>query len=175
MPTDADVRADTGEWPEEFYLDGPVPGGEELLRRTVAKVHRHSQRSARTRGALLVTAAVLTGVVLTGAGMAIGHSMRPVATAEPPIVAVDPLHGARLEATMSPAGGSTTLRLKLSGLPAGTECRLIVVDKDGTRFANGSWRAGAVPVEETVWLPPDRIAGFEVATSTHADLVASIG
>jgi hypothetical protein len=175
MPADAGVRPGTEEWPEEFYLEGPVPGGEELLQRTVAKVHRHSQRSAHARGALLVTAAVLIGVVLTGAGMAIGHSMRPSAVPEPPIVAVDPRHGARLEAIMSAAGSSTNLRLKVSGLPVGTDCRLTVRDKDGTTFRNGGWRAGTMPVDETVWLPPDRIAGIEVRTGTGADLVAAIG
>jgi hypothetical protein len=113
--------------------------------------------------------------VLTGAGMAIGYSMRPVPVAEPAIVAVDPRHGVRLEATMSASGSSTTLRLKVSGLPVGTECRLTVLDKDGTRFGNGSWRTGSMPVDETVWLPPDRIAGIEVTTGTGTELVASIG
>jgi hypothetical protein len=163
------------EWPEEFYLEGPVPGGEELLRRTVAKVHRHAKRTARTRGALLVLAAVISGVVLTGAGMAIGYSMRPGALAQPAIVAVDPRHGARLEATMSAAGGSTSLRLTVSGLPVGTACGLTVLSKDGTRFGNGSWRSGPVPVAETVGLPPDRIAGIEVTTGNGVRLVASIG
>jgi hypothetical protein len=175
MPTDTGLRPDTGDWPEEFFLEGPVPDGADLLRRTVADVHRHSARSARLRGALLMVALVIAGVVLTGAGMAIGRATHGLPAFRSPITAVDTRTGARLTASIGPADGGSAIALRVTGLPAGTDCRLTVVGRGGVRVDDGGWRTGPDPMHMTVWLPPDQVTGIDVATDTGTELNAEVG
>lgn len=180
MSTDALSPPITDELPEEFFLEGPVPDGEELLRRTVARVHRHSARSARLRGAMLLVAVLLVGAMVTGGGMALGRLMFTATTpvAERQLTATDPVTGAHLSATLVPADGGTYIETSVTGLPTGTECRLTVLGH-GVTAPDGSWRigqdGGRKPVSESFWMPPDDITALLVATSNGVHLYASAG
>lgn len=180
MSTDALSPPISDELPDEFFLEGPVPDGEELLRRTVARVRRHSARSARLRGAMLLVAALLVGAVVTGGGMALGRAMFPAtpAVAERELTATDPVSGAHLSATLVGVDGGTYIEISVTGLPMGTECRLTVLGH-GVRLPNGSWRigqdGGRRPNPESVWMPPDDITALAIATSNGVHLYASTG
>lgn len=178
MSTDAMYRPMSGELPEEFYLDGPVPGGEELFRRTVARVHRHAARSARLRTASLVATVVVAGALVMGAGMELGHWMsRP--GDERVLVATDADGGATLTADLVPVDGGSHVELKVTGLPAGTECHLTLYDKQGAAVADGSWGigpdGGSKPVDMNAWPPPDDISSVMVTTSTGLRLSGPVG
>jgi hypothetical protein len=169
MPTDAD------DWPHEFYLEGPVNGGDELLRRTLANVRRQSTRSARWRVVLVAAGVVLAGLMLTGAGMAIGHLTDRVPPPERPITATDARTGARMRVMTRSTEGGTYLDVTTTGLPVGTTCRLTVIGTDGSRSDGGGWKVGSDaaenPVDMMVWLPLSQVAQLDVTTSAGAVLV----
>ncbi|HEX5405603.1 MAG TPA: hypothetical protein VFX16_25285 [Pseudonocardiaceae bacterium] len=174
MPTDARNRPSPGDLPAEFFLDGPIPGGEELLLRTVARMRRQATRSARLRGVLLVAVIVLSGAVLTSAGMALGRLSDDdrVPVGGPIIASVD---GARLTATMASGDGGSYFTVSVTGVPIGTTCRLTVIGQDGTRSDNGSWAIGPAPrpIETMTWMHPNQIAELDVVTSTGLELIAA--
>jgi hypothetical protein len=180
MPTDALSPPVLDELPEEFFLEGPVPDGGDLLLRTVARVHRHAARAARLRLALLVVAVVLAGAVVTGAGMVLGRSMYPSTppVAERFVSATDPATHARLTAMLTSADGGTHIDISVTGLPAGTGCRLTVLG-DGITLPDGSWMigpdGGRKPVAESAWMPPTDITGLMVTTSNGLHLHARVG
>jgi hypothetical protein len=171
-------RRPTDDWPSEFFLEGPAPGGEELLRRTVDTVRRQSARSARTRGWVLSATVVIACALLTGAGMAAGHWMTsvPVLVAEHPVVATDTLAGARMTATVWPADGGSLLDVTVTGLPVGTPCQLTVIGRNGVRVSGGSWRIGPThpTISSSAWFPPDQVAAIDVTTG-EGDLYATVG
>jgi hypothetical protein len=170
MPTDAEG----GNWPDEYFLDGPVPGGDDLLDRALSRVRRKSTRSARLRGVLMLAALLLATGMLTSAGMAIGRwSAQPL-----PRVATDVSAGATLRVTMIPADGGSYLNVRVDGLPAGTYCWLAVTATDGSRLADGSWQVGPQstqpPVDISIWLPPADVSAVDVTASTGAELTAPV-
>lgn len=177
MPTDTPLRHGAPDLPEEFFLDGPVPDGEELLRRTVATVRRTSARSARIRLSLLVAATLVACAAFVGTGVAVGRLVgQPhVSIDENYYSTTDLSTGARLSATVTPDGAGTHLSLTVTGLPPGTPCRLTVIGRDGTRVANGSWRippdASGKPMDTNVWMAPDQMGEIDVATGAGPELV----
>lgn len=178
MPTYAQIEETDLEWPPEAFLDGPVPDGDELLQRTVAKVHKHSARSARLRVALFAAAIVTTCAILTGAGVLMGHLMEGP-TIESYVTATDPTTGARLVATMTPTDDGTSMAVTVTGVPVGTACKLTFIGRNGTRMSDGSsWRvpqnAAQKPIETHVWMSESNLTEIEVTTSTGADLIAHL-
>lgn len=167
----------SGELPEEFFLEGPVPDGDDLLARTVARVHRHSARTARVRVATAVAAVLVVGATVTGAGMALGHWMSDQTVAA--VTISDMRAGARMRAVLTPADGGTHVVMTVTGLPVGTRCRLTITDKAGDVVHNGSWQVGpdggAKPITTTAWVPPDQIANVQVDTSDGVDMIGSAG
>jgi hypothetical protein len=179
MPTQAQLEQTAKDWPPELYLDGPVPDGEELLQRTVAKVHRHSARSARIRIALFATAVVMAAAAFVGTGVVVGRLMPGPQLAERVVTATDPLSGAHLTVTMTSADDGTRMTVTVTGLPVGTVCHLTFIAKDGTRMPdNGSWRippdAADRPIQDHVWMAESDLAAIEVTTSTNARVVADV-
>jgi hypothetical protein len=179
MPHNALSPPVVDDLPEEFFLEGPVPDGEELFLRTMARVHRHAARSARWRATLLVVAVLLAGTVMTGTGMALGRWMFPTTpVGERPVSATDPATGAHLAATLASVDGGTHIDISVTGLPMGTECRLSVTG-DGIVLPDGGWQigpdGGRTPVTESAWMPPEDIRGLTVATSTGVHLHATVG
>ena len=171
MPTDAEG----GNWPDEYFLDGPAPGGDELLNRALTRVRRTSTRSARLRGVLMLAALLLATGMLTSAGMAIG---RWSSESRLPQVATDVSAGATLRVTMVPADGGSYLNVRVDGLPPGTDCRLTVTGKDGSRLADGSWQVGRQnrqpPIDISIWLPPADVSSVDVIAGTGAELRAPV-
>lgn len=169
MPTDAD------DWPDEYYLEGPVNGGDDLLRRTLATVRRQSMRSARWRVVLVAVGVLLACAMLTGAGMAIGRLTDRAPATERPIVATDARTGATMRVTTRTTEGGTYLDVTTTGLPVGTTCRLTVIGTDGTHADGGGWKvaedATEIPVDMMVWLPRSQVAQLDVTTSVGAVLV----
>lgn len=170
------MSTDPPEAPEEFFLDGPMPDGEDLLRRTVAAVHRHAARSARLRVALLALGVVVAGALVMGSGMALGRWTDQPTGGGNPVVATDSARGATLSATLARTDGGSRLSVTVTGLPVGTTCRLSVVDTTGDAWPDGSWRIGPGhrAVTTTAWPAPREIAAVRVTTSAGVTLTASV-
>jgi hypothetical protein len=170
------VHSDAEDLPEEYFLDGPVPDGDELLLRTVARVHRMAHRSARLRFAMFATGIVAACAGIVGVGFAVGHHMTTDVIVGGPIQATDRRTGAHMSATMTGTDW-THLTVSMSGLPPGTACRLTVVGRDGSRQDSGGWRTAEAPapVSLSAEMPPAQVAQIDVSTSNGADLVGDVG
>ena len=80
----------------------------------------------------------------------------------------DPTTGATLAVTVTPAAGWVRLAANVKGVPAGQECRLLVVARDGTRREAGSWLVSEAGERDGTALPgfalvaPDQVEAVEV-------------
>ncbi|MEU9036056.1 zf-HC2 domain-containing protein [Streptomyces sp. NPDC048352] len=149
-----------GEVPEEAFLDGPPPGGDLLLQRTLRQVRGERASAARWRAGVvgLAAAASLAAVFWAGARVgadpgsagALPPPAPPTVSAapSPPVAgtrvasAADVGTGARMTVQLTPAAGWVRLRAAVTGVPAGERCRLVVVSRDGTRSTAGGWVVG---------------------------------
>ncbi|WP_267243939.1 anti-sigma factor family protein [Streptomyces sp. PR69] len=155
-----EMEAALGEVPEEAFLDGPPPGGDLLLQRTLRQVRAERTGVARRRWAVagLAAAASLAAVFWLGAragddGPAnVARPPAPTGTATAPATpppgvkvasATDPVTGARMTVQVTPAADWVRVNASVSGIPSGERCRLIVVSGDGVRTTAGGWVVGA--------------------------------
>ncbi|GIM94609.1 anti-sigma factor [Paractinoplanes toevensis] len=168
-----------GEIPPEAFLDGPPPGGDPLLRRTLDEVRRERHRQTRRNRSLLAAAAALAVIVALGAGALIGRAAeappRTVATGPTrAATATDPATGVTMTAEVRPAAGWVRVRATVAGVPAGEECRLVVVAPDGSRAPAGSWRAadsGPTTVDGAALMAPADVAAVQAETYAGQILV----
>jgi hypothetical protein len=164
--------------PAEFFLDGPPSGADGVLPRTIGKVHREAARTARLRLAGLITAVMLVLVSAIGLGFVVGHRVDGgpgQAQHAGMFRATDAGSGAHLAAQVSAGGSGSVLQVAVTGLPAGTICRLTVHGVDGSRVDAGGWRSGpaADPLTLSAYLGPAQVSGVEVSTATGLDLMAT--
>src|SRR3954466_2265514 len=127
-----------------------------VLRRTLRSVRRGERRSRRSL-LVAVAAAVVVAAAGVGGGVLIGRhdgSSRPVAVSALPAGArtatgVNKDIGATMTASLIPADGWVRVKVQMNGAPAGVDCRITVVGKDGSVRQAGSWRtstSGKTPV-----------------------------
>ncbi|HZA05737.1 MAG TPA: zf-HC2 domain-containing protein [Propionibacteriaceae bacterium] len=175
------VRDLLDDLPPEAMLEGP-PEDELLLQRTLWQV-RAEARSHSRRRPLLAVAAAVAAIALLGAGILVGQrisapvvqpTIAPTPSASTPVpgtrsaTATDPTTGATLAVTVTPAAGWVRLAANVKGVPAGEECRLVVVARDGTRRDAGSWlvsEAGerdGTPLATFALVAPAQVEAVEV-------------
>jgi hypothetical protein len=77
----------------------------------------------------------------------------------------------------SPAGDGTNLLVRITGIPVGTTCRLLVVGADGERERTQSWTISRKTYEDKAVfpretrIPMESIVRFEVVDATGRTLV----
>jgi len=177
------MEAALGEIPPEAFLDGPPPDGDFLLQNTLREVRRISARQVWRNRALLAAAAVVAVVVALGAGAVIGRG----AAASTPVVAAPAVPGSRtgqgvdaetgvsMSATVRPAAGWVRVSATVTGVPAGEQCRLFVVARDGSREPAGSWLAspsGSTTLDGAALMAPAEVAAVQAETYAGQILVA---
>ncbi|MCO8272778.1 zf-HC2 domain-containing protein [Actinoplanes sp. TRM 88003] len=164
-----------GEIPPEAFLDGPPPGSDLLLQRTLSQVRDESRGHERQRRTLWTLGAVAAAVVAVIGGLAIGRSgvaapdavtPPPVAAAPRTVTATDEATGTSMNVTITPAAGWVRLRAIVDGVPAGSQCRLFVVARDGSREFAGSWLVGAsgTTVDGSALVAPAEVTAVQVET-----------
>jgi anti-sigma factor RsiW len=167
--------------PPEAFLDGPPPDeADHVLERALSDVRAEDSRGRR-KVVMAVAAAVVVGVTGLGAGLLIGHGDGSTvsATALPSgartVNTIDAATGAKLAATLVPADGWVRVRVRLWGVTAGTDCRVLVLAKDGTEYQAGSWRtSGDTPeVDGSALIAPQQVAAVEVRTLSGQRLVTA--
>jgi hypothetical protein len=102
---------------------------------------RVQRATRRRRWAVVGIAATVLGGVANGTGALLSGT--PVPSAEPtPVVvrATDPATGVHAQVTLTSSPGGTDLALRLTGVPAGEECRLVATAGD-QRDVTASWDA----------------------------------
>jgi anti-sigma-K factor RskA len=181
-----EIEAALGEMPPEALIEGPPEDGDLLLARTLREVRAEQTRSDRQRRGLWAAAAVVAGVAVLAGGTLLGRATAPTALPAPstatqgaPVkTATDPTTGATMAVSVSPAAGWVRIHTAVAGVPVGTQCRLIVVARNGARTAAGSWLVspGAATAGSTVdgvaLVAPDDVASVTVETFAGQPLVS---
>jgi hypothetical protein len=140
--------------PPEALLHGP-PDADLVLQRTLRQVREEASGAARRRWVPAVAAAAVLLAGVLGAGVALGRGTAPEQVAQvPPSPAptVSPLPsntlvgskveastGVRMTTRVVPAAGWVRVNATVAGIPAGENCRLIVVGSGGEREIAGGW------------------------------------
>lgn len=169
-----------GEVPPEAMLEGYPDDADLVLQRTLRQVRTEKTAARRRSRFLTAAAAVVAAAALVTGGVLVGQS----ATSQPQQVAIpttqpqgvrfanstDSTTGARLVVRVTPAAGWARVNAAVSGIPAGEQCRLIVVGKDGTRESAGSWvvpnnEAGGTTLDGSALIPAQDITTVLVETT----------
>jgi anti-sigma factor RsiW len=176
------MEAVLGELPPEAFLDGPPPDGDFLLQNTLREVRRVSARQAWRNRALVAAAAVVAVVVALGAGAVLGRGTAGTPVAVAPTVpgsrtgqGLDAETGVSMSATVRPAAGWVRVSATVTGVPAGEQCRLFVVARDGSREPAGSWLAspsGSTTLDGAALMAPADVAAVQAETYAGQILVA---
>ena len=120
--------------PLDDLRDEPVTPSPDLYDRVAAAAAAESSPPARGRRWLLVAAAAL---VIIGAGAGITSWVLGAGEVTRTVVA-GPVH---MSVTVTGQGSGTALDVSVAGVPAHTNCTLVVVDRDGDRHTAGEWAA----------------------------------
>lgn len=185
-----EMEAALGEIPPEAFLDGPPPGGELLLRRTLEQVRGERRRRDVRRGVRWAVAAAAVIAVALGGGAIIGRAttgtVTPAAQATAPVpgtrtgAATDARTGATMSVAVRPAVGWVRVRAVVSGVAAGEQCRLVVVARDGSRWPAGSWlvspedAANGTTVDGSALIAPAEVASVQAETYAGLVLVSTL-
>ncbi|MGK5681174.1 anti-sigma factor family protein [Actinoplanes sp. URMC 104] len=167
-----------GEIPPEAFLEGPPPDGDVLLHRTLRQVREERRGESRRRGALWTLAAVAAALIAVAAGLFLGRSTAsteqlagpPAAVNPQTLTAADAATGTSVNVTVTPAAGWVRLRATVAGIPAGSQCRLYVVARDGSREFAGSWlvsddvAADGTTVDGSALVAPADVSAVQVET-----------
>ena len=172
-----------GEIPPEAFLEGPPPEGDLRLTRTLHRVREESRGHDRRRRTLWTLAGLAAAVVALAGGLFAGRTTAPsapaaaaAAAATPRVVtATDPATGTSMSVTVTPAAGWVRLRATVEGVPAGTQCRLFVIARDGGREFAGSWLVGGpgTTIDGSALVPPAEVAAVQVETFAGQVLAAA--
>jgi hypothetical protein len=173
--------------PAEWVAPAAVGRDDLVLRRTLRDV-RAGRSQGRTRLVTAVAAAAVALVALSGVtGLIVGRQTAPDQRIEalppdPPgtrhLTATAATTGAGMAATIRPAANWVRLNAKVTGVPEGTRCRLVVVTKAGARESVGSWevsKKGATEgtgIDAAAAVPLDQVASLEVQTLDGKPLVS---
>ncbi len=178
------------EVPEEMLLDGPPDDADLLLQRTLRQVRQESAGRRHRRVALLSTAAAAVLAVALGGGVLLGRGSAP---SSPPVAqqsaqasapagtrtasATDAATGARMTVAVQPAAGWVRVNATVAGIPAGEECKLEVVGRDGTAVLAGSWlvsaagEANGTPLNGSALIDPADVTAVRVVNTAGRQFV----
>jgi hypothetical protein len=173
--------------PPEWFLDGPPPGGELVLQRTLRQVRAENGASRGRRRRALIAAALAALVGVGAAGVALGRvTVRETITARPTtppvtgsrlLTGFDPSTGARMTVTLTPAAGWVRIKATVVGIPAGERCTLVVIDRNRDRYIAASWLASpaaeknGITIEGAAIVAPGDLAAVAVQNSERRELV----
>jgi hypothetical protein len=78
-----------------------------------------------------------------------------------------------MSVALTPAAGWVRVHARVGGVPAGEQCRLYVVGRDGSRREAGSWlvAGGETTLDGTALLDPADVTAVQVETFAGRPLV----
>ncbi|CAM3398133.1 zf-HC2 domain-containing protein [Kibdelosporangium persicum] len=170
--------------PPEAFIDGPPPGGDLLLQRTLRRVRAEEGQQPAARPSMgRRLAAVAAAVVIAGGAFAGGIALGggDPSTPEPPGVAfaaTDQASGATMDVKVEPLAGWVKVHAKVSGIKQGEQCQLIVTAKDRTQRSAGSWLVtekgedGGTTLQGPALVAPEDVQSVDVITFDGRKLVS---
>jgi hypothetical protein len=185
------IRRALDQVPPEAFLDGPPEDGDLLLRRTLRRVATEASPPRRSMTGVFVAAAVAVAVAL-GGGIFLGReTATPKTVAAPPTTGTstpanarfaqqtDSHTGTTMKVAVEPKKGWVWVHATVTGLPAGLECEIYVVDKQGKETLAGSWLVSAdgakngTRLEGTALVPPDEVSDVLIKQS-NGDIMVTV-
>lgn len=191
------VRDTLGDIPPEALLHGP-PDADLVLQRTLRQIRTEKTAAGGRRRVLTIAAATVGILGALSAGVVVGRSTSggpggvvalPTVTAStqaPPAgirsaTVVDPHTNTWLTASVTPSTSWVRINASVTGIPAGQNCRLVVVGRDGSREIAAGWvvtEQGATDgtnLDGSAAIPPDDVVAVEVRntdgkTFVHLDI-----
>ena len=126
---------------------------------------------ARRRSVLTVAAALVAGFAAALGVQALHAAGEPPASTAQAVTAdaANPATGAWAAVRYTPQPWGTKLAVRVTGIPAGTRCQLLVMTTRGQHIAAGGWTIAAG--HQVTWYPASapfqatRLRGFEITTS----------
>jgi hypothetical protein len=178
-----------GEVPPEAFVDGPPPGGDLLLRRTLRAVRGERAVTGRRRVALVAAGVAAVVAAALGAGVVVGRQSAPTTGAVGPAPSTaatqthsrsgtDPATGATMTVALTPAVGWVRLHAKVAGVAAGRRCQLVVVSRGGAQVVAGGWLVSAkgqrdgTTLDGSALVAPGDIVSVDVVTLDGQRLVS---
>ncbi|MGN9906955.1 anti-sigma factor family protein [Phytohabitans sp. LJ34] len=176
--------------PPEALMHGP-PDADLVLQRTLRQVREEVTSSARRRWVPAVAAAAVLLAGAIGGGVALGRGTAPEQVAQlppspAPTVSPDP-PGTRVQSTVQgdvrmtakvvPALGWVRISASVGGIPAGENCRLIVVGSDGKREIASGWvvspqgEQAGTNLSGSAAVAPDKVVAVEVQNTAGKTFV----
>ncbi|MFC7545792.1 anti-sigma factor family protein [Plantactinospora sp. GCM10030261] len=171
-------------------LSDATPDADLVLARTLRQIRSESTSAVRRRQTLVAAAASVVVALAVGAGLALGRgtgsdspptavgpSASPtVPTPEPTGVragtVVDPDTNTRLTASVTPFVGWVRVNASVASIPAGEDCRLVVVSRTGARENAAGWvvskagEADGVNLDGSVAVAPADVVALEVRNTS---------
>jgi RNA polymerase sigma-70 factor (ECF subfamily) len=146
---------------------------DEMLQR--ARDRRRGERLRRIAAALALVVVVAGATWLaTSRWSSSGTTSRIGAAGTRSFRASDTASGVTATVTTAPAPWGSEVRLDVSGVPAGTHCKLVAVGLEGSQDSAAAWLAGngTATVPGAFSQSVDMIARFEVRTDTDETLLS---
>ncbi|MGH3901896.1 MAG: zf-HC2 domain-containing protein [Pseudonocardiaceae bacterium] len=182
--------------PQEAFLDGPPDDGELVLQRTLRQIR--TEQGGQPRRARFPAAAgvVLIAVAAVGAGVLLGRQTAPGGEAQSPQTqspqssvvqappgtrnseVTNPVSGASMAVSVTSLTGWVRVHAVVRGVPAGKQCQLLVVSRDGDEVVAGSWLASGKDVRDgtvldgTALVDPQQVSSVDVVTIDGEELVS---
>jgi anti-sigma factor RsiW len=186
-----EMEAALGELPPEAFIEGPPDGADLLLQRTLREMRAEQDSGNRLRRVVWSAAAVVVAAAILTGGALLGRSTAPTGTVAQPapsasasasapanVTSTDPSTGASMTVALQPAAGWVRLTATVRGVPAGQQCQLVVVAKDGTQRVAGSWlvsaagEANGTTLNGSALVAPDQVASVQVVNLTGQTFVS---
>lgn len=169
--------------PPEAFIDGPPPGGDLLLQRTLRKVRSaegqepetRQQRPAARRLIAVAAAVVIAGGALVG-GIAIGAAGNTTPGQE--FSAADANTHAALDVKVEKLSGWVKVHAMASGIKMNEPCQLVVTAKDGSQRIAGSWLVSSsgeskgTSLDGAALVAPQDVKSIDVITTDNRKLVS---
>lgn len=172
------MHASLGEIPPEALLDGPPEDADLLLRRVLREVAQERGGSGLRRRGVAVLAVTAAAVAVLAGGVSAGRLIDSPAPGQPAAAGVrassstDAVSGAHMSVLAKPVSGGAKLDAHVTGVRAGTECRLYVVGLTGEREYVGGWTMSArssatIPATSSLGPPAISTVTLETVEGTH--------
>jgi Putative zinc-finger len=146
------MRAALDTIPPEAFIDGPPPGADLLLQRTLRRIRAEEDMESapapltkrpssvgRRLASVAAAVAIAGGAMVGGIFIGQGGDEAPPSAAGPAFTAQDQATGAKMDVHVEPLAGWVKVHAKVSGIRQGEQCKLVVTAKDNTQQSAGSW------------------------------------
>ncbi len=141
------------------------PAPERLLGRTLGELVRRRRRDRRRRTVATAAAAVVLTACGAGGALALTGFPASAPAGSQTVSAADSSSGVRASVQLRGRPWGTQLTVNISGVPAGTRCRLVALGRAGRQEIAGTWQVsytGRADVDGATAIPRSELTFLQV-------------